>query len=541
MKSHERKIDDAKMKIFNSPCPSLERVVPRLAATMLVCAMFAVARRGEAAAQTDGDQGGIAAEQVAPSESADSVPGIGVELPWLKKKNGAFPLPAQRSMTARQLLINIDDSELARLQDGQPLNSDDEETITRILYRLPAFALDDVERLQQKDVSLGQLAAEPANHRVEIFRIAGRVQLAERVELLPEAAERLEYDHYFQVAVEPDDADFPVLVCARKIPGDWPTGRPLNQPASFFGLLLKVGDTSGPKPQLVFAANRVAWHPAKVDPNLNVSTDNVLLASAGFDVGLFDEVRRRNRKEIGGADRECFYQMLVAAGKLDQAEVRRQADGKFELAPLLQQPENQHGRLMSVFGNARRITKIVVEDRDIKDRFHIDHYYQIDVFVPLGDQVVRLGKEPSDADGPIFTNSFPVTVCVLELPSGLTAEAELNESVSIPAFFFKLWAYKSGYVSSFNKDQLQLSPMFIGSAAELVVQQRTSNPWIGLIAGLLFLAVLAGTWYGLWRYNRGDRQFERTTLKRQFELEKGKSLDEMGIESQDKPDFRGLD
>jgi len=210
------------------------------------------------------------------------------------------------------------------------------------------------------------------------------------------------------------------------------------------------------------------------------------------------------------------------------------------LAPLLQHPETQHGRLMLVKGTARRVLRVRVDEPDIQDRFGIDHYYQIDVFVPLGDQVVQLGKD-AGPDSPTFTNNFPVTVCVAELPPDLHESPDLREDVSIPAANFKLWAYHSQFVTAYDKHQLQVSPMFIGAMPAVIHYRMALNPYISLAVAAVFIALLGCGWLVVWRSSRGDSKFKRSVLDRQFEVEPGRSLNDNEIAARDKPDFSNLD
>jgi hypothetical protein len=470
------------------------------------------------------------------------------ELPWARKQNKTDALPATGITSARQLLINVDDSELSRLIDRQPLETDDEEILHKILYRWPAFHLDDVERFQKTDVTWQQLVDDPQAHRVEILRLTGRVKQVDKQQLLPETASRLEYNHYFRVELELDGAPNPVLVCSRIVPKAWKVGEPIDERVSCFGLFIKVGDSSGPAAQLVFAANRVAWHPDRVEPSLGITADHVLLGDLGMDIGLFDDVRNRTHG-ITANDRECFYQMLAVTGRSQKPDWESHAQQQIDLASVLNDPQVQQGKLMTVSGVARRITKIEVPDRDIQQRFGIDHYYQLDVFVALPRDLkgIRMVDARGDSAGVEFTNNFPVNICVLRLPESLAKRPKLSEGeflserIILPAAFFKLWAYKTEYVSQVDSEQYQFGPLLIGLEPELDTIDTGMNPYVGIAAGAVFLIALAAIWIGLWRYNRGDAKFDREVLKRQMGLESGQSLDEMGIESQDGPDFSKLD
>jgi hypothetical protein len=181
----------------------------------------------------------------------------------------------------------------------------------------------------------------------------------------------------------------------------------------------------------------------------------------------------------------------------------------------------------------------VVDDRDIRHRFGIDQYFQIDMFVPLGNQVVRLGRPDNAKESPTFSNTYPVTVCVSVLPPGLS-EGELQQEMRIPAVHFKLWAYRSQFVASYDSRQLQISPMLIGRQPVLIHRDRSSSPYSGLGLASLFLIVLIGIWIWSWRFQRQDAVFSKQTRQRRFSAQTDKSLDELGAHVPDQPDFSNL-
>jgi hypothetical protein len=486
--------------------------------------------------------GGGAFAQEATSDSEVASPDFG-KLPWSDQQDKLGDLPARRLASARELLnlFNVDESHLAAFTDGQPLGAEDEETLVKILYRLPRFPLNDLHRWARSTDELSSIAELPEEHRCDVVKLHGRTTKIERTDLLPEAAERFEFDHYFRVTVQLDDAPNSILLCTRSIPPSWSSSQTRNQPVSASGLFLKLGETIDGQPEFVFATPRIAWHPDEVDEPLGVTNDHVYLASLGMDVGLFADVRVANRKPVRQGDRECFYQLLTAINDADAAAVKSNAHPNVDLAPLLQTPQTQHGRIMLVRGTARRVLEVRVDDEDIRERFGIDHYYQIDLFIKLKEnEIVRLGGR-EDETNPTFVDSFPVTVCVLQLPPDLPASSDLAEDVAIPAVFFKLWSYRSRFVSAHDKRQRQVSPMFMGVTPSIVPPDLSTNPYVSLAVGGVFIGILAVAWLIVWCSGRSDLKFKRSILSRQFEVEPGKSLNDGKIVSRDEPDFSNLD
>ena len=68
-----------------------------------------------------------------------------------------------------------------------------------------------------------------------------------------------------------------------------------------------------------------------------------------------------------------------------------------------------------------------------------------------------------------------------------------------------------------------------------------SNAVVGAIAGVLFVLVMAGIWFGIWVYGRGDKKFHDQTLARNFAIEAGTSLNELDPETELAPDFSDLE
>ncbi len=473
-------------------------------------------------------------------------------LPWDNRGQERSRLPVRELGGARELLelYGVDESHIRQLFDGRPAGIDEEEAIVRILFRLPQFGLDNVDRWAQSPVPGAAMVADPEAHRIQFFRLRGRVRRVERRELIPELARLYDFDSYYRVYLDRADDPHPVLVCARRVPEVWPLDQPLDEGARIDALFLKVGDDTQPPATLLFAADRVAWLPAEPRPEWDVTAHQVLLAQLGMDISLLADMRDRNRRPMGEQDREAFYQMLAAVRELTPGKAAEVRADPLDLAPLLLEPETQHGRLIRCRGTARRITRVVVDDPDIRQRFGIDHYFQLDVSLPLGDRTIRLGK--SSEEGPVFTNSFPATFCVLRLPPRLERLAEamsagelqaetLNEQVSLTGFYFKLWAFRSEYVASFDERQRQIAPMLVAAEPEVIEFRLARNTWLSLLAGVGFLLLLLLAWFGVWRFNRSDTRFERSVIRRQFEVRGGKSLNDAGIEAPDGPDFSNLD
>lgn len=446
-------------------------------------------------------------------------------------------LPGQRLSSAREMLelCGVDQSQVDHLINGQPLGPEEQETVCKILYNFPRFGRDKVQAWCQKDVAWADVARDPQPHRLQVFLVKGRATQIERVALPAEAAERFEFADYFLLRFTLPEASHPVVVCTRTVPAAWASRATLDERAGFFGLFLKTGAANGGSPELVFAAERVAWFPDRLDAAENIRASQVWLGDLGMDFGLFDDVRKTNRQSFGATDRECFYQLLVAAGRADPAESWRRTEGPVDLRSLLSAPETHHGQLVTIDGVARRVQKILVDEEDIRQRFGIQHYYQVDVFLPLGELEVRLGQQSGQEKVPVFANNFPVTVCLLRLPAGLPVQDNMHEHVRLTGFFFKTWAYRSEYIASFDSRQRQPAPAFMGTTGIVIPITTGRQPYLSWLVGSLFCVVFLGLAWGIWFLRRSDRQFS-AALRKRSELPAGQSLKELNLPTRAKPD-----
>ncbi|MEY4177654.1 MAG: hypothetical protein RLY70_1228 [Planctomycetota bacterium] len=376
------------------------------------------------------------------------------DLPWTRSANQAS---GKRAESIKALLVNVDASHWNNFFDGQPLSVNEDETLHRILFRLPRISGYDWHRLARPLGDGHTLAKEPAAARGQAFRLEGVVTRVERIPVLPEIARRFEFDSYYRVAIEPTGSDYPVMVSARTVPAGWDQRETLRERVTCSAVFLKAAADDGGRPPLVFATDRIAWHPESPSDSPRIEADHLLLARHGFDANRLRDLDGRDALPLTSADTECFYQLLAAVSRIDVAETRTLAR-PFALAELLNKPGEQHGRCFHVHGRARRVTKVVLNDPEIKDRFGIGHYYQLDVMVPLGDAEVRLSSGKGDKSGPVFNIAFPVICCVLDVPERLKQlgeRGEMNEDMTFDAFNVRLWSYQSPFLDQFERDQAE--------------------------------------------------------------------------------------
>jgi hypothetical protein len=382
----------------------------------------------------------------------------------------------------------------------------------------------------------------------------------------PELASRLEFKHYYLARIDLVDTDFEALIAVRRVPQYWLDAMAketpeLDEPVSLDGIYLKFfGDVD--RPQLLFIARRIQWRPDREIPEMNIGPDQLRLAELGFDLSLLEDLKQSNRRELGDLDREPQYQLLDLVGRTPPAKLFTDAPQEIDVVELLKEPEKHHGELMAVSGFAQRITKIVVEDPDIRARFGITHYYEINLGVNLGEKTIRIVDNPKDKkldpnekepdektnvekttvekkadknDDQVFNNEYPVTICVRELEPGLEPADNMRNRVYVRGIFMKTWAYRSQKLAN-SPNKMQVAPLIVGKIAYRVVPERVYNWLSDVLVGFAMVAAALLIGSALWWF-RGAEKDARDSLR-----QVGTAPSFAGLENAPtKPDFSALD
>ncbi len=405
-------------------------------------------------------------------------------LPWEAPPRVSEPI-LRPPANPREVLqrFDIGPSQIEGFFSGQPLMPSEEDVLVKILYRLPRLGLDNLQRWRQTKVTWDQLAAAPGEHRALVFHVRGRVKQVVLQPLLPEQTELFEMEHYYRVTLDLADSPYRALLLARRVPAAWELDKPLDEPAAADALFLKLGDSQEENPPLIFAAGRVAWVPDRSHDEQQIGPSHVALARLGMDAGQWELVRETNGRGLVEEDREAFYQLLAALGRPGADELRAGRDQPLDIVPLLERAAEHQGELMAVEGLARRVMKVPVSDRDVRSRFGIDHYYEIDLFVSLGNKSLKFGKGKPDREPAVYHHDFPATLIVRELPPGLAEGENLHQLVRADGVFFKIWTYKSAYAAKF--DQAQPAPLFVAARSSVIRTQTVAN-WV--VSALVLIA-----------------------------------------------------
>ena len=82
--------------------------------------------------------------------------------------------------------------------------------------------------------------------------------------------------------------------------------------------------------------------------------------------------------------------------KTDNQHLKQLGTSPLDVSKSIRNASTLQGDLMHLSGTVRKVTKVEVPDYDVKQRFGLDHYYQIDMFMPLGDRSIQLKSSRDD-------------------------------------------------------------------------------------------------------------------------------------------------
>lgn len=210
--------------------------------------------------------------------------------------------------------FEITAAKFAALVPGQGMeaNASSQRLLSRVLFRLPNISLALLDRWTTADADVSSWGTDEVSKRRQFFTQTGRILQLEEVAMSERDVLLWNFKSYFRCHVVLGGAKTPAVVYARDVPQAWLPGEPLDEAISFTGMYLAPGEANdGVAMPPMFAVDRLAWHA------------DTLLGSSGFDVGLFDTVR--SGRKLHSDDRECFYQLLNAAGVIRQDTITEHA------------------------------------------------------------------------------------------------------------------------------------------------------------------------------------------------------------------------
>lgn len=458
--------------------------------------------------------------------------------------------PAQRAEARARLqeslaLLGFDGAYFEAFKNQEPVSGEERDRLAKLLYglsRIPRVMLLEASR-EQPGHDPQSVAASVAPGQAYFLRVL--VNKVTREEVPAELRETLGFDGYYRCEAETSGER--IVIVARHVPGAWKLDSPLRQQASAVGIYVKqlpldavpARDEHDQRDRvLLFAADRVAWHPS------------TLLAHLGVDYGLFETVKDRAPLR----ERDLFYQMLAVAShmapeyieyqirgllkrQIEQQEplaqnrdlpasqreaaeraLERARAGASDVVPLFNNPQSQRGEFVVLRGEALRAIEIRVEDPEIRRQFFIDRYYEVDVVTP-------------------DSQNNPIVCCLAELPPDMPMGESIHESVRVAGFFLKAYAFetrRTGSKSAGGKS-VQIAPLIVGRTLSVVPTPKYSAPTqsLTLAAGVLVVLAVCGAF--MWHMRRVDRRAEAQLKLRRELLPSEISLAEQAESGVDNP------
>ena len=406
----------------------------------------------------------------------------------------------------------IDESEVRSLHDIEDWDPDDR-VLLYLVNRMPTISdyhfsrikslgtrTSDGIELLEKQLLQGSLP------KIQRYQISGQVIKLARHKIRKRDRERYSIAGYYIVDVRHAKSDLKLRVCTTTIPSAWKTNDPVGQTVGIDALFVYACDflnesESDKKSELkgtaVFAAPRIRWLPNQ--PNEWISEGQAWLGKHGVDVGLFDQVRKSTGEPLKPSDMASQFEILAAVsgstgspGKAPPIDIIEAHEKALSLC----------GSRMTVKGHLRRITPVEDVSDQYSQRFGIQKYYELDIFVPIQGRL-RV-KDVETGKFLVFNNNFPVTVRVASLPPELRNNKRPSIDVEIDCFFFRMWGYYSA--TSRRNEVVQKSPMLIGFEPVVVKVAETNeiDNIVGMVIAAIVILILIAAGY-LYLTNRRRR------------------------------------
>lgn len=458
--------------------------------------------------------------------------------------NPAYRPANELVVKSRQLLeiLQIDESLLRRALQGIELGEEDLEVFLEMLFRLPQLDIERIEQLVQPLPAWEKLNEETPRYLGGVYRLRGIVNQFEDLTppeyssapekkpddtldgSLKRLASRKTIQHVYRTQILVQGKKLEIYTT--RVPQTWRKKKSKDQKLAaweggqeveVWGYLLKQGNPDS-GPAYYFAAPRVRWYP------------ETTLGKLGFDYELFDDVQQKRTLLKG--ENEIFYEFLAIAKRTPADIYQLAKPQENEIVELWKTPEKEVGELMTFRGLTRHVARIAVEDPALAERLGFEHYYYLELFVPLkiptivqipiqhkeDDEHGAADKAPQEFDK-IHMESMPLVFYFHELPEGETVQSLKNKQLEVRGFFLKSWRYQSNVPISNKQHASLFGPLLMGNRPELVV----SKPIVGAnIPGLLILAVVGGSVLVgiiyLW-LNQTDRNKRPMALPEKIEID----------------------
>ena len=380
-------------------------------------------------------------------------------------------------------------------KDDLPLDPQ-AKTVVNMLYRLQKASPATLDRFAafSKDVRLTQARDETIDFRFWLFRFSANLTKIQKVPIADAPPTSDSIDHLYRctaLATDSTGSSIPCTILTRSIPSQLPLETEIDTSIQVTGLLycralvstpVEAGPADQPtganQPTLVFIADRLGWFPKKESA---ADKQMVALASTGFDIAQLDRIKSCNGKALGTKDADAFYQMLTTVG------TGHDIPPAVPIKSVIAKSTENIGARVELTARCRACTRVKVGDPDKRERYGIDHFYQMFVFPDL-DQAIVLTENTPDGPAKAVYKRFPVTICATQLPEGLSPEDVSGSAISIDGTFFRIWKYDAEINQQANTSAT-ISPLIITRDIKVIEKASWMNhlvTWVfGGIAALI--------------------------------------------------------
>ena len=367
-------------------------------------------------------------------------------------------------------------------------------TAVNMLYRLQKASPATLDRFAafSKDVRLTQARDETIDFRFWLFRFPANLTKIQKVPIADAPPTSDSIGHLYRCTALATDSTGSSILCTiltRSIPSQLPLETEIDTPIQVTGLLycralvstpVEAGPADQPtdanQPTLVFIADRLGWFPKKESV---ADKQMVALASTGFDVAQLDRIKSCNGKALGTKDADAFYHLLTTVG------TGHDIPPAVPIKSVIAKSTENIGARVELTARCRACTKVKVSDPDKRERYGIDHFYQMFVFPDL-DQAIVLTENTPDGPAKAVYKRFPVTICATQLPAGLSPEDVTGNPISIDGTFFRIWKYDAEINQQANTSAT-ISPLIITRDIEVI----ETAPWINHLVTWVFGGIAA--------------------------------------------------
>ena len=366
-----------------------------------------------------------------------------------------------------QSLAGMSEADIAAIADATSITPDNP-SFRKILYRTGTVDPVDLQQSAkgEQDVSLAELAANPATHRFLPYTLNAKVISIKRFDFDKESARDFLSGFFFADCEAQDGTPF--VLATRSSISSWPQATDLPEPQSiqFSGFFLGTqpldfGNQFSATAQPVFVARRFAWQPDQESEVFKVDASLLALSKAGVDLSLLDIVKSRKGKPLGTREGVCFWQMLAAC-KHPETTIPTPRIG---FAEMLSDPVNSVGKATTIQGRVRQCVPVKVTDRDVEQRLGSDTWYQLTMFPDLNGRPIQVATR--EGEPVVYNHAFPVTVCMVDLPDGFVPETIEGSSFVCSGFFYRIWSYPSERTENTGLSG-QPSPLMMGASLQII-------------------------------------------------------------------------